>query len=159
MIRQQDQRSSEHYGKYGHKILILGCMNTTIVEKIILVADDDTDDQEMISDSFRDIDSGCRVEVVSNGQMAIERIQDKTLPKPCLVVLDLNMPVLDGMETLSRIRSTGDFDDVPIVVFTTSSSRESRKQSLTLGALDYIVKPNDYNGLMEVTAKMMQYCR
>jgi two-component system chemotaxis sensor kinase CheA len=75
------------------------------------------------------------------------------------VVLDLNMPVLDGMETLSRIRSTGDFDDVPIVVFTTSSSKESRKQSLTLGALDYIVKPNDYNGLMEVTAKMMQYCR
>ncbi|NCI46572.1 response regulator [Sediminibacterium soli] len=134
-------------------------MHTNTTGKVILVADDDIDDQEMISDSFRGIDSACTVEVVSNGQQVIDRIRDNSLPRPCLVVLDLNMPVLDGMETLTRIRSTGGLDDVPIVVFTTSNSKESRKQSLTLGALDYIVKPNDYHGLMEVTAKMMQYCR
>lgn len=129
------------------------------MERVILVADDDLDDQEMISDSFRDIDANCKVELVSDGQQAIDRIQNAALPRPCLVVLDLNMPVLDGMETLSRIRSTNNFDDVPIVVFTTSNSKESRKQSLNLGALDYIVKPNDYHGLMEVTTKMMAYCR
>lgn len=136
-------------------------MNMSVISNgpVILVADDDIDDQEMISDSFRDIDSRCTVEVVSNGQLAIDRMHNDHLPRPCLVVLDLNMPVLDGMETLTRIRQNTGFHDIPVVVFTTSNSKESRSQSLTLGAMDYIVKPNDYRGLMEVTTKMMQYCR
>ncbi len=133
-------------------------MNDSKQGRIILIADDDIDDQEMISDSFRDIDPNCKVEVVSNGQQAISRLENNSLPGPCLVVLDLNMPILDGMETLSRIRKNPSFQNIPIVVFTTSNSKESRKQSLTLGAMDYIVKPNDYLGLMDVTTKMMQYC-
>lgn len=124
-----------------------------------MIADDDIDDQEMISDSFYDIDPQCKVEVVSNGQQAISRLENTGLPLPCLVVLDLNMPILDGMETLTRIRLNPSFRNIPVVVFTTSNSKESRNQSLTLGAMDYIVKPNDYFGLMDVTTKMMQYCR
>lgn len=133
-------------------------MDNSTHGRVILIADDDIDDQEMISDSFHDIDPECRVEVVSNGQQAITRLENTTLPMPRLVVLDLNMPILDGMETLTRIRRNPSFQDIPIVVFTTSNSKESRSQSLTLGAMDYIVKPNDYVGLMEVTTKMMQYC-
>ncbi len=127
--------------------------------RVILVADDDIDDQAMISDSFRDMGSDCRIEIVSDGKQAIERLENATMSLPCLVVLDLNMPVLGGMETLERIRKNSAFNDIPIVVFTTSSSTESRRQSLNLGAMDYIVKPNDYHGLMDITARMMQYCR
>jgi CheY-like chemotaxis protein len=133
-------------------------MENSLHGRIILIADDDIDDQEMIADSFHDIDPNCKVEVVSNGQQAISRLENTGLPMPRLVVLDLNMPILDGMETLSRIRKNPSFQNIPIVVFTTSNSKESRNKSLHLGAMDYIVKPNDYVGLMEVTTKMMQYC-
>jgi CheY-like chemotaxis protein len=126
--------------------------------RIILVADDDIDDQEMISGSLQDMDHKCQVEVVSDGQQVIDRLEDNSRQMPCLVVLDLNMPILDGMETLSRIRQKSSLQNIPVVVFTTSDSGESRKQSLKLGAMDYIVKPNDYAGLMDVTAKMMEYC-
>lgn len=127
-------------------------------KRVILVADDDIDDQEMISGSLYDMDHNCKVEVVSDGQQAINRLENASLPQPCLVVLDLNMPILDGLETLARIRQKPSLQGIPIVVFTTSDSSESKKKSMTLGALDYIVKPNDYAGLMSVTAKMMEYC-
>ncbi len=128
-------------------------------KRIILVADDDIDDQSMISGSFQDMDHNCLVEIVSDGMQAIKRLENTSLQQPCLVVLDLNMPVLNGMETLTRIRQQPSLQGIPIVVFTTSDSNESRKQSITLGAMDYLVKPNDYAGLMDVTAKMMMYCR
>jgi len=127
--------------------------------RVILVADDDKDDQALISNSFDDIGSGCQVEVVSNGQLALKRLQDKDLPRPCLIVLDLNMPVMGGMETLTHIRNNPEWEDVPVVVFTTSTSRESKTQSLKLGAKDHIVKPYDYNAFMEISQKMLAYCR
>ena len=128
-------------------------------KRTILVADDDIDDQTMISGSMYELDQDCLVEMVTDGQQAINRLENTSLPQPCLVVLDLNMPILNGMETLTRIRQNPSLQGIPVVVFTTSDSKEYRKQSLTLGAMDYIVKPNDYGGLMEVTAKMMLYCK
>jgi CheY-like chemotaxis protein len=127
--------------------------------KVILVADDDVDDQKLISDSFVDIHSGCVTEVVFNGQQAIERLANPDLPKPCLLILDLNMPVMGGMETLQHIRANRDLDSLPVVVLTTDNSKESKKKTLTLGANDYIVKPNDYHTLTVVAEKMMQWCR
>lgn len=127
--------------------------------RVILVADDDKDDQALISNSFDDIGSGCQVEVVSNGQLALKRLQNNELPLPCLIVLDLNMPVMGGMETLTHIRANPDWADVPVVVFTTSTSKESRTQSMSLGAKDHIVKPYDYNAFMEISQKMLAYCR
>ena len=94
--------------------------------RVILVADDDRDDQALISSSFDDIGSGCKVEVVSNGQLAINRLSNADLPLPCLIVLDLNMPVMGGMETLTHIRNNPEWQEVPVVVFTTSTSKESK---------------------------------
>jgi CheY-like chemotaxis protein len=134
-------------------------MNVKSIKRFILVADDDIDDQEMISESLHDLDENCTIEVVSNGQLAINRLENTSLPHPCLVILDLNMPVLDGLQTLARIREMPALQGIPVVVFTTSDSSDSRKKSLKLGALDYLVKPDDYKGILAVTAKMMEYCR
>ena len=134
-------------------------MNVKSNKRFILVADDDIDDQEMISESLHDLDENCTIEVVSNGQLAINRLENASLPHPCLVILDLNMPILNGLETLARIREKPALQGIPVVVFTTSDSSESRKKSLKLGALDYLVKPDDYQGILAVTAKMMEYCR
>jgi CheY-like chemotaxis protein len=134
-------------------------MNVKSIKRFILVADDDIDDQEMISESLHDLDENCTIEVVSNGQLAINRLENTSLPHPCLVILDLNMPVLDGLQTLALIREMPALQGIPVVVFTTSDSSDSRKKSLKLGALDYLVKPDDYKGILAVTAKMMEYCR
>ncbi|MBV9986058.1 MAG: response regulator [Chitinophagaceae bacterium] len=131
----------------------------TTSSKVILVADDDIDDQKLISDSFMDIHSGCKTEVVFNGQQAIARLSNPNLPRPCLLILDLNMPIMGGMETLEHIRKNPAFDQLPVVVLTTDSSRESRNKTMTRGANDYVVKPNDYRSMMEISEKMLQWCK
>ena len=133
-------------------------MNAKSNNRLILVADDDIDDQGMIREGLHDLDRNCKIEVVSNGQQAINRLENTSLPLPSLVILDLNMPVLGGLDTLLRIRHNQALQGIPVVVFTTSDSDESRSKSLKLGALDYIVKPNDYQGIVEAIEKMMQHC-
>ena len=124
---------------------------------LILVADDDIDDQELIRESFLSNVKHCTVEIVSNGLQAVERLNNDKLPQPRLVILDLNMPMMNGLEVLQRIRDNKTLSDIPVVMFTTSTSPTNRSQSMKLGAKDYIVKPNDFNGLMEVTNKMSEY--
>lgn len=67
---------------------------------------------------------------------------------PDVVVLDLQMPRLDGHETLARIRSNSALDDVPVVMFTSSSRPEEASRSQLTGATDHVMKPSTYEELL-----------
>ncbi len=125
---------------------------------VILVADDDIDDQELIMECLETIKGPCQIEIVSNGRAVIERLQNKKKPEPCLIVLDINMPELNGIETLRLIRNEHDNQTMPIVMFTTASGEESRKQALALGANDYFVKPTDFKEWLSYAGHMVKYC-
>jgi CheY-like chemotaxis protein len=119
----------------------------------ILVVDDDKEDQEIISDHFDRVGFVEGVCYVDNGQEAInflETIVSKKMDLPRLVILDLNMPVLNGTETLYMLKTDPRYKDVPVVIFSTSENGSEKEKCLTYGAEDYLIKPMTFKEGQEV---------
>ena len=76
---------------------------------------------------------------------------------PCLIILDINMPGMDGREALIRIRQSGDYDKIPIVVFTTSSNQADQAFARKWGA-DFITKPLVYEELERLAKEFVDRC-
>ena len=111
--------------------------------KKILYADDDTDDKAWVSEACKAVNSTLHIDFVENGREALDYLAH--LPKkqlPSLIVLDLNMPELDGRQTLQRLKSNTDYQDIPVVIVTTSSSKLDRDICSRLGASLYLTKPD-----------------
>ena len=124
---------------------------------IILVADDDTEDQEMLMEYFRGGGlSTADVAFVTNGRAAIEYLErNATLPK--LIVLDLKMPVMDGQSTLLQLKSDSRLKVIPVVMYSTSSNENDKRKCLVNGALEYFIKPSSYDEGEAMTARLIQF--
>ena len=90
-------------------------------QPIILCVDDDVDDQQMVLESIRRLKPGYKVVAVYNGLEALQYL-DKAEQLPALIILDINMPLLDGKQTLIRLKNDTRLRTIPVVMFTTSSS-------------------------------------
>ena len=125
----------------------------------ILLAEDDIDDLEVIMSAFSKLNPGNKFEIATNGAEAIVLLNHLASTKlPCLIIMDLNMPVLDGISTLRAIRDDDRLKKIPTVIYTTSSLSTDRYECLELGAADYIVKPDNFAGVIESASKMLDYC-
>lgn len=112
----------------------------------ILVVDDDKEDHLILQDYFREAGIADKVHYVDNGQRAIEYLEgvliDSNLPN--LVILDLNMPILNGTQTLLQIKQTLRFKNIPVIIYSTSENEIEKRKCLSFGAVDYIVKPTSF---------------
>lgn len=110
----------------------------------ILVVDDDQEDHAILLEYFKDCGNAKDVMFFRNGQEAIHYLehlgQDASLPK--LIVLDLNMPVLNGTQTLLQIKGELRLRHIPVIIFSTSENENEKKKCLSFGAHDYLVKPS-----------------
>jgi CheY-like chemotaxis protein len=127
-------------------------------QNFILLAEDDADDQELIRMAFEMSTSAHFFEIVSNGQEAIDTLHQHT-NLPCVIVLDLNMPILNGIQTLMKLSASSEYTSIPKVILTTSDSEENKKMSYLNGAIDYIVKPDTMQGLLITVQKILSYCQ
>ena len=93
-------------------------------KNIVFYADDDADDLELVQDAFDNYANNVEVVTASNGIQACSYLQalGENDASPCLIILDINMPLLGGKEVLKKLRSMPRFDSIPVVLFTTSSS-------------------------------------
>jgi two-component system, sensor histidine kinase and response regulator len=107
----------------------------------ILWAEDGLDDQYLIKHALGQISPAPKVQFVEDGEAALAALGEA---RPDLVVLDINMPVLDGMETLKRMRGAEGTREVPVVVFSTGREESAVAACESLGVLDYIQKPFHY---------------
>ena len=126
---------------------------------MILLADDDEDDQEFLTLAFRKANANHQFCVANNGQEVLDILS--TLPDgqlPCLIVLDLNMPVLDGSQTLEALEARPEYRRIPKVIFTTSASALDRERCLAKGATDYLVKPSNMSEFVKKVQTMLAYC-
>jgi CheY-like chemotaxis protein len=125
----------------------------------ILWADDDSDDLQMMREILIRQNRNFTIIEVKNGKEAIDYLKEaKQRSKlPCLIILDINMPVLDGKETLSIIKHSEDFKQIPVVVFTTS---ESELDKLFCKKLDteMITKPPSFSSLETTIVNLLGYC-
>ncbi len=119
----------------------------------ILMVEDDLDDQYLMRQAIRGCSIAVQMDCVADGHHVLEYLKEKFASEtellPKLILLDLNMPSLNGKVTLQKIKSDQQFKHIPVVIFTTSNSQEDIRDCYDLGANSYIVKPLGYPELRE----------
>lgn len=114
-----------------------------------LLADDDKDDVEMFCEILMGIDNTILCHCVENGKEAL-RILDELAEKPDLIFLDINMPVMNGWQCLKQLKEDKRYQQIPVVVYSTSSHRREIDIAMELGALCFLTKPSDFKELQEI---------
>jgi diguanylate cyclase (GGDEF)-like protein len=105
-------------------------------ESIILIVDDNPTNLLVLSQTLKDL--GLKVRVSMDGESALEQVQEEP---PELVLLDIQMPGIDGFETCERLKSNPETSDIPIIFITANHGTENIVKGLSIGAVDYIIKP------------------
>jgi CheY-like chemotaxis protein len=127
--------------------------------RIVLCVDDDADDREMISNTIYEIDPSFKVVHAKNGIEAIEYLSKAKVAGdlPCLVILDLNMPKMDGRKTLAEIKKDEQLSILPVVILSTSSSPVDKLYCGNYG-VEFIAKPTDLLAIHYEIKKLLRYC-
>jgi len=133
------------------------------VSDIILV-EDNSADIELVLDSFKENNLANRVKVLKDGEEALDYIFKTGKYRDCgmcdtpkLILLDLKLPKVDGLEILRKVRSDERTKSIPVVVLTSSQEDKERIESYKLGVNSYIVKPVDFKNFSEVVAQIGFY--
>jgi CheY-like chemotaxis protein len=109
----------------------------------ILIGEDDFEDQLILEEYFQENGFKEPVAFERNGQKIIEYLkqirEEESLPN--LIVLDLNMPILNGTQTLFELKQLDRFSDIPVIVYSTSNNEHEKRKCMNFGAVDYMVKP------------------
>jgi CheY-like chemotaxis protein len=125
----------------------------------VLWADDDMDDLMLMRHVLQDLGDEYNITEVHNGQEALDYLHQAKADGnlPCLIILDMNMPVLDGKETLARLKKDEALKEIPVVFFTTSNSQMDKLYCKHNG-VEMITKPPQYANLKEAVHKLLKYC-
>lgn len=125
----------------------------------ILCVDDDADDLLLLNEILKEYNEDFTVKEAHNGRQAIDILQRlKNIEElPCLIILDINMPVLNGKETLTYIKEDDCLQSIPVVVFTTSGSGAD-KLFCNRHGVEMITKPPNYKSFKTVVHKLLRFC-
>jgi len=115
----------------------------------ILLIDDDEDDQEIFLTAVGEISGSVNCQVYSDASEALTKLSLKKIT-PDVIFLDLNMPVMNGLQFLVAIKKNLDLKNIPIIIFSTSVHMATIELTKELGAMDYITKPDKYDTLVEI---------
>jgi CheY-like chemotaxis protein len=134
-------------------------MNSGTLGKFILYADDDIDDQDMMRELLQQIAPDVQLVSKDNGENLLRFVDE--LPDdanlPALVILDLNMPGLDGIETLTRLKEIERYKHVPALIFTTAVNDIDKQRAFSSGATAFVNKPSSYKDLQVIIASFASY--
>ena len=129
-------------------------------KKYLLYVDDDPDDQLMLVEAVREISADVRVACAMNGVEALRylnRAGTDASERPALILMDINMPLMNGMEALAKLKSDPVLRAIPVVMFTTSSSADHRNRCLQLGAADFLTKPFERAALQQIVKRCLTF--
>jgi CheY-like chemotaxis protein len=125
--------------------------------KSILLVEDDQIDAMTVKRAFKDLNICNPLNVVGNGLEAINYLENEENQKPCILLLDLNMPKMNGIEFLRTAREKGILSKIPVVVLTTSAEDQDRIDGYDLGIAGYMIKPVDYMKFVEIIRTINLY--
>lgn len=127
----------------------------------MLMADDDADDRAIIRDTLALLRPEATICFAENGAEAIALLEGLYTKDflPCLIVLDLNMPKLNGTQTLELLKNDVRFKAIPVVIYSTSVNPPEREKCLSLGAHSCIAKPVSFTESMETVKKFLAFCK
>lgn len=123
----------------------------------VLLVEDDTIDAMTVRRAFRDLNVTNPLVHVTNGEEALDHLHDERSDKPCLILLDLNMPKMNGIEFLAVAKADRALKRIPVIVLTTSSEERDVVESFRLSVAGYIIKPVDYRSFVDAIRTIDMY--
>jgi CheY-like chemotaxis protein len=132
----------------------------TVTARILLV-EDDPGDELMAREAFQDDELASELHVARDGEEALDflyrRGQHTDAPRPDFILLDLNLPRVDGRQVLRQVKSDADVSSIPVVVLTTSSAAEDIAACYGAHGNAYITKPAGYDDFVDVVRQINQF--
>jgi two-component system response regulator len=130
----------------------------------LIMADDDEDDRLLAQDAMQEAGGDYLCYTVSNGQELLDYLRcegkfshNDSCDSPSVILLDLNMPIMDGRETLKQLKSDPLLSHIPVVILSTSAANEDINDGYGLGASSYMIKPNDFGSLVQMMKRFNVY--
>ena len=123
----------------------------------ILVVDDSADDFEATKRAFAKANLRNVIAHAPSGEEALAYLRQEGAVKPGIILLDLNMPGMDGRKTLEIIKGSASLRHIPVVILTTSDDERDINTCYDLGANTYVQKPVDFDGLISAIKRLKQY--
>jgi CheY-like chemotaxis protein len=130
-------------------------MNPT--NKPILLIEDDQVDAMVVRRALKELHVTNRLEHVENGEEALAYLRDSAMERPCLILLDINMPVMNGIEFLQEVKTDPELKRTPVLALTTSDEQKDKVESFELGVAGYMRKPVDYQQFVEIIRTIDAY--
>ncbi len=126
-------------------------MNNPSPIKVILLAEDDTDDRELFCEALSDNIASNNIHCAENGQEALDKLNH--LPTmPDIIFLDINMPVMNGWQCLKVLKEDDRYKHIPIVVYSSSSHQREKDIAIDMGAVCFFTKPDNFGEFKEKLA-------
>ena len=122
---------------------------------LITLADDDEDDRLFFTDAFQELKINTIVNTVNNGKELLNYLNHPETVLPNIIFLDLNMPILNGIDCLKQIKSNDRFNDIAVAIYSTSSSDQDVEDTFVLGANIYIKKPSNFDDLKKILSDVV----
>ncbi|VAX11837.1 Two-component transcriptional response regulator, LuxR family [hydrothermal vent metagenome] len=139
-------------------------MNANKKPLVILMADDDEDDCLLAKKALEKADIGGRLDFVTDGEALLDYLchrgdyaETAKFPKPDIILLDLNMPKMNGIEALKGIKANPELCHIPTIILTTSRADCDISESYSLGANSFITKPVSFMGLVDMMHNIKTY--
>ncbi|MGO4771247.1 response regulator [Flavobacterium sp. W22_SRS_FK3] len=116
----------------------------------IIIAEDDLDDADVISEIFNKNPKFGKVSLVANGEELLNFLKNTANEHPDVILTDINMPILNGIEALQEILNHNDLKKIPCFVYSTSINPSYKQQCDIMGVKGYLIKPYSYEAFAEI---------
>ncbi|MCY7352239.1 MAG: response regulator [Cytophagaceae bacterium] len=123
---------------------------------LILIVEDDEDDRYLIQDAFAEAQLSCNFVFAVDGADALAYLK-KAVEPPALMLLDINMPKLNGFEVLQKLRQDPVWKALPVVMFSTSTETSTITRAYQSGVNSYVLKPQTFTGLVTLLSQICNY--
>lgn len=130
------------------------------MEKSIWIAEDDPDDRVLIKEAFEEHRYAEAISFFDDGEKVLSKLNEgypaNLWPLPSLLILDLNMPKINGIELLQIIKKSSRTRNIPVVILTTSRINGDKEKLINLGADDFITKPFSFDLMIKITRDLIE---
>jgi CheY-like chemotaxis protein len=120
------------------------------MRKRFLLIDDDGDDRALFSEALALVDPVIICDEAVDGQDALARLQSASADKPDMIFLDINLPIMNGWQFLTKLKSDETYRNIPVIMYSTSSNERDKHTAGRLGALCFITKPHAFKLLKNI---------
>lgn len=118
-----------------------------MLNRSFVLVDDDADDAAIFYEALNQIGSDIKFHTAENGLRLFELLLEYT---PDVIFLDINMPKMGGWETLRRLKGSSEYNNIPVIMYSTSSAKKDIDLAYSLGAVLFITKPEDFRKLVKI---------